>query len=78
MRSPAFYIGALRSRRTHDRRHRGLLELGYSHAETARIKAPIGIFDRARDSSSLALSLVADIAAIASEEIYGIWSSRES
>ncbi|MBW9118178.1 XdhC family protein [Rhizobium cauense] len=63
LKSPAFYIGALGSRRTHDRRRQALARLGYGEAEISRIKAPIGIFDRARDASSLALSVTADIAA---------------
>ena len=58
-----FYIGALGSRRTHDERVRRLIALGYSAQEIARIKAPIGIFPKARDASSLALSVLADIAA---------------
>ncbi len=69
LRSPAFYIGALGSRRTHERRRRYLLDLGYGHSQIARIKAPIGIFDKARDAKTLALSVVADIAAIAPDGI---------
>lgn len=56
-----FYIGALGSRRTHAKRCAALLQRGHGEAEIARIKAPIGIFDKARDSNSLALSIVADI-----------------
>lgn len=60
--SRAFYIGALGSRRTHARRCDALLQRGHDETALARIKAPIGIFDRARDANSLALSVVADIA----------------
>lgn len=60
--SRAFYIGALGSRRTHARRCEALLQRGHDEAALARINAPIGIFDRARDANSLALSVVADIA----------------
>ncbi len=67
LESPAFYIGALGSMRTHDRRRKHLLELGYGNDDIARIKAPIGIFGKARDAKSLALSVVADIAAIVLE-----------
>ncbi|MDE1996507.1 MAG: XdhC family protein, partial [Rhizobiaceae bacterium] len=62
LHSNPFYIGALGSSRTHGRRVQRLRELGYSEAEIARIKSPIGIFNRARDSQSLALSILADIA----------------
>ncbi|WP_337182688.1 XdhC family protein [Shinella sp.] len=60
--SPAFYIGALGSRRTHARRCEALRQRGYGEGDLVRIKAPIGIFDKARDANTLALSVVADIA----------------
>ena len=58
----AFYIGALGSRRTHEKRCAALRERGIDDAALARIRAPIGIFDKARDSRSLAVSVVADVA----------------
>lgn len=58
-----FYIGALGSSRTHQARVEHLAALGYSTKEIERIKAPIGLFPRARDASSLALSILAEIAA---------------
>lgn len=63
LRSAPFYIGALGSRRTHATRIKKLLSLGFSEDEIARIKAPIGIFAQARDARTLALSIVADVAA---------------
>jgi len=63
LRSQAFYIGALGSTRTHRRREQRLKTAGWSGVEIGRIKAPIGFFGPTRDSSSLALSVVADIAA---------------
>lgn len=64
LRSDPFYIGALGSRRTHEKRAALLRKQGFGDADIARIRAPIGIFDKARDASSLALSVVADIAAV--------------
>ncbi|MGV1830111.1 XdhC family protein [Agrobacterium vitis] len=58
-----FYLGALGSARTHARRMERLRDIGYSEADLARIKSPIGIFNRARDAQSLALSVLADLAA---------------
>lgn len=60
--SDAFYIGALGSRHTHEKRCAVLRQHGYGDADLVRIKAPIGIFDKARDARTLALSVVADIA----------------
>jgi xanthine dehydrogenase accessory factor len=58
-----FYLGALGSSRTHEKRIQRLRDLGHSQAVIDRIKAPIGLFGRARDAQSLALSVIADIAA---------------
>lgn len=58
-----FYIGALGSRCTHQKRVAALAEAGWSPEDIARIKAPIGIFPKARDAHSLALSVLADVAA---------------
>lgn len=59
-----FYIGALGSQRTHSQRRQKLSELGWHPEEIDRIKAPIGIFPKARDARTLALSVLADIAAV--------------
>ncbi|WP_371813639.1 XdhC family protein [Ensifer sp. ENS07] len=63
LQTSCFYLGALGSRRTHRRRVDRLLRLGHGETELARIKAPIGLFGPARDSASLALSVLADVAA---------------
>ncbi|RFB88690.1 hypothetical protein B5K11_24780 [Rhizobium leguminosarum bv. trifolii] len=63
LRSPAFYIGALGSTRTHRRRIERLTALAFGRDEIDRIKAPIGMFGPTRDATSLALSVLADVAA---------------
>ncbi|WP_337267655.1 XdhC family protein [Oryzifoliimicrobium ureilyticus] len=63
LKANPFYIGALGSTRTHERRCASLRQLGYNQSDLDRIKAPIGIFPKARSADSLALSIVADIAA---------------
>jgi len=60
--SKPFYIGALGSKRTHERRCATLRALGFTLAQTDRIKAPIGMFGPTRDANALALSVVADVA----------------
>lgn len=61
--SPAFYIGALGSTRTHRRRVERLRSAGIAPQCYDRIRAPIGLFGPTRDATSLALSVVADVAA---------------
>ncbi|MGO7686881.1 XdhC family protein [Rhizobium ruizarguesonis] len=61
--SPGFYIGALGSTRTHRRRVERLRAMAFRKDDIARIKAPIGMFGPTRDATSLALSVLADVAA---------------
>ncbi|ANP89094.1 XdhC family protein [Rhizobium leguminosarum] len=63
LHSPAFYIGALGSARTHHRRVERLTAMGFRRDDIGRIKAPIGMFGPTRDATSLALSVLADVAA---------------
>jgi xanthine dehydrogenase accessory factor len=64
LNSSAFYIGALGSHKSQLRRISELRGRGVSDDLISRIKAPIGIFPKGRDASSIALSVLADIAAI--------------
>ena len=61
LRSPAFYVGSLGSRRTHGKRHDRLMELGLSEAEFARIHGPIGLDIGALSPAEIALSIMAEI-----------------
>ncbi|CUX71051.1 MULTISPECIES: XdhC family protein [Agrobacterium] len=63
LRSPAFYVGALGSTRTHRKRSERLRLQSFTQSDIARIKAPIGIFGPARDATSIALSVLGDVAA---------------
>jgi len=62
LESQPFYIGALGSSRTHEKRIERLRQQGFASKEIARIKAPIGLFGKARDSGTLALSVLAEVA----------------
>lgn len=62
LEAPGFYIGALGSRRTHEELTRRLVAAGHAQSEIDRIKAPIGVFGGARDSITLAFSILADVA----------------
>lgn len=64
LKSNACYIGALGSRRTHQKRVERLLECGLTPVEIDRIHAPIGLFGPTRHSSALALSILAEIASL--------------
>lgn len=60
LRSSAFYVGALGSRQTHQRRVETLRELGAGPDDIERLKGPIGLFP-SQDPRSLAVSAMAEI-----------------
>ncbi len=61
--SPAPYVGALGSKRTHARRVTALREAGVAEADLARIHAPIGLDIGAASPQEIALSIMAEIVA---------------
>jgi xanthine dehydrogenase accessory factor len=61
LRSEAFYIGSLGSRKTHGRRVERLTEDGYTEEEIARIHAPVGLSINAKSPAEIAISIMAQI-----------------
>jgi len=64
LKSNAFYIGSLGSRRTHAARLGRLRELGHGDAALARIKGPVGLDIEAVTAPEIALSIVAELVAV--------------
>ena len=61
LRSEAFYIGALGSRKTHGKRVERLTEHSYTEAEIAKIHAPVGLNINAKSPAEIAISIMAQI-----------------
>jgi len=61
LRTPASYIGAMGSRRTHDDRLARLREVGLTEAELARLRSPIGLDLGSRTPEETAVSVAAEL-----------------
>lgn len=64
LRSDAFYVGALGSRKTHAARLARLRELGHADPALARIRGPVGLPIAAVTAPEIALSVLAEIVAV--------------
>jgi xanthine dehydrogenase accessory factor len=64
LRSRAFYIGALGSRKTHAARLDRLRALGHDEAALSRIRGPVGLAIAAVTAPEIALSILAEFVAV--------------
>lgn len=61
LRSPAFYVGALGSKKTHAARLRRLAAQGFGARDLERISGPIGLPIGARSPGEIAVAIVAEM-----------------
>jgi xanthine dehydrogenase accessory factor len=61
LRSDAFFVGCLGSKKTHASRLRRLGNAGFSEAQLARVKGPVGLPIGSRSPAEIAISVLAQI-----------------
>ncbi|MCC7206136.1 MAG: XdhC family protein [Anaerolineae bacterium] len=61
--SPAFYVGALGSRRTQEQRRQRMLDAGIDACDVARLHGPVGIDLGGQTPEEIALAILAEIVA---------------
>jgi len=64
LRSDAFYIGALGSKRTHAKRLERLAAEGFGENELSRIHAPIGLYIGAVSQAEIAISIMGQMTSV--------------
>jgi xanthine dehydrogenase accessory factor len=61
LRSDAFYVGALGSRKTQEARRARLSALGFSERDLSRIHGPVGLPIGARSTGEIAVSILSQV-----------------
>ena len=64
LRSPAFYVGALGSRRNNEKRRERLLDFDLDAAQLARLHGPVGLYIGSRTPPEIAISILAEMVAV--------------
>ena len=64
LKSPAFYIGAIGSKKNNDARRKRLAEFDLSEAEIARLHGPVGLFLGSKTPPEIALAILAEMTAV--------------
>ncbi len=67
LKSKVAYIGALGSRKTHEKRTNRLIKAGFSEEDLKRIHAPIGVSINAKSAKEIALSIMGEIIKVKNE-----------
>ncbi len=63
LKTPAFYVGALGSRRNNQARRERLKEFDLNETELARLHGPVGIYIGSRTPPEIAVSILAEVTA---------------
>jgi xanthine dehydrogenase accessory factor len=75
LRSPAFYVGALGSRTTQEKRRARLKAAGLSDEQLARLRGPIGLDLGGRTPEEIALAILAEIVAARNGRLAAGWAA---
>ena len=64
LKSPAFYVGALGSKKNNDNRRKRLAEFDLSAGEIARLRGPVGLKIGSKTPPEIAVSILAEMTAV--------------
>jgi xanthine dehydrogenase accessory factor len=77
LKSPAFYVGAIGSKKNNDARRERLAEFDLSAAEIARLHGPVGLFIGSKTPPEIAVAIMAEMTAARHGVETPDWSAKD-
>jgi xanthine dehydrogenase accessory factor len=77
LKSPAFYVGAIGSKKNNDARRKRLVEFDLSEAEIARLRGPVGLYIGSKTPPEIAVAILAEMTAVRHGVAKPDWAAKE-
>ena len=77
LKSAAFYVGAIGSKKNNDARRSRLKEFDLSDAEIARLRGPVGLFIGSKTPPEIAVAILAEMTAVRHGVSEPSWAAKE-
>jgi xanthine dehydrogenase accessory factor len=77
LKSPAFYVGAIGSKKNNDARRRRLAEFDLSQEEIARLRGPVGLYIGSKTPPEIAVAILAEMTAVRHGVVEPSWAAKE-
>ncbi|TAK50822.1 MAG: XdhC family protein [Betaproteobacteria bacterium] len=78
LKSAAFYVGAIGSKKNNDARRRRLLEFDLSETEIARLRGPVGLYIGSKTPPEIAVAILAEMTAVRHGVTEPSWAAKET
>jgi xanthine dehydrogenase accessory factor len=76
LKSPAFYVGAIGSKKNNDARRLRLKEFDLSEGEIARLKGPVGLYIGSKTPPEIAVAILAEMTAVRHGVAEPSWAAK--
>lgn len=77
LKSAAFYVGAIGSKKNNDARRRRLRDFDLSDAEIARLRGPVGLYIGSKTPPEIAVAILAEMTAVRHGVAEPSWAAKE-
>ena len=77
LKSAAFYVGAIGSKKNNDARRKRLVEFDLSEGEIARLRGPVGLYIGSKTPPEIAVAIMAEMTAVRHGVVEPSWAAKK-